>query len=96
MKVMNAVMPKKVRIVLLMLFSTTILIQGQYRLNIGLGVSDIGFQLGGEAAYFGYELASIEHHLPAFFIFTILMNKSVYHQGRLYKLVKYQALKGIQ
>ena len=31
----------------------------------------------------------------AFFIFSNLMNSSVHHQGRIYELVKYQAMKGI-
>ena len=66
MKAMHYFIHKKPWFVLLLLFAYTFLVQGQYQFSIGLGASDIGFKDGGEAVYFGYELASIEHKVPAF------------------------------
>jgi hypothetical protein len=40
--------------------------RGQVNVQAGAGISDIGFLLEGELNYFGYELSSLQHSLPAF------------------------------
>ena len=66
LKAMHSFIPKKPGFVLLLFFAYTFLVQGQNQFSIGLGASDIGFKEGGEAVYIGYEIASLEHKVPAF------------------------------
>ena len=66
----RSIRSRKLLILLFMLCTCSLPVSSQLNVQLGAGIADMGFQYEGEFNYFGYELSSMQHSIPAFSYFA--------------------------
>jgi hypothetical protein len=95
----NGIMPPQAKNLILISILTCIRFAApmycQTGINIGVGISDIAYQLNGDKIYMGYEINALKHNMPSF-SYYISLSQHFLSQSRFHPVIELQyARKGV-